>query len=268
MSKNEVAAASSSELALASDFEMDASQGFENMGQDDFALPFLRLLTSTSPEVGEVDGAMPGMIYNTVTGELFDGKKGIQVLPCAYVRQYIEWAPRGSGSGGAPINIYPATSDILSRTHREPGDSKDYLDNGNYIENTANHYVMVLGSDGMPFPALISMKSTQLKKSRKWNSMMMSVKLMGKNGAYTPPMFSQIYRLTTQAESNDKGKWYGWEIERVGTIEDMGIYAAAKDFAKQINAGEVQVKHTDESSPSKSRRPAPETYDDSEEIPF
>jgi hypothetical protein len=233
---------SSTALAIATAFEEDASSSFAGMNQDDFALPFLRLLTNTSPEVGEVDGALPGMIYNSVTGQLYDGKKGIVVVPCAYVRQYIEWAPRGSGSG-APIHIYPATSDILSRTHREPGENKDYLDNGNYIENTANHYVMVVDEDGTPSPAMIVMKSTQLKKSRKWNSMMQSVKMTGKNGLFTPPMYSQIYRLTTTAESNDKGKWFGWEIERIGSVEDAGVYMAAKQFAQSINAGEVKVKH-------------------------
>jgi hypothetical protein len=246
MAKNDVAVkAASTELAIMSDLEQDAGAGFDGMTQDDYALPFLRLLTNTSPEVGEVDGAMPGMIYNTVTGQLYDGKKGIYVVPCAYVRQYIEWAPRGQGTG-APIHIHPATSDILSKTHREPGDNKDYLDNGNYIENTANHYVMVVNDAGIPEPALIVMKSTQLKKSRKWNSMMMSTKLMGKNGPYTPPMYSHVYRLTTQAESNDKGKWYGWEVEKIGVIEDMNQYAAAKAFAQQVGAGEVKVKHEGE----------------------
>jgi len=245
MAKNEVAVKETNALALASDFEQDAQSGFENMSQDDFALPFLKLLTNTSPEVGEIDGALPGMILNSVTGQLYDGKKGITVLPVAYVRQYIEWAPRGSGSG-APMNIYPATSDILSRTHREPGDNKDYLDNGNYIENTANHYVMVVNSEGTPEPALITMKSTQLKKSRKWNSMMQSVKVAGKSGLFTPPMYSQMYRLSTVPESNDKGKWFGWEVERIGPVEDAGIYQAAKDFANSVNAGEVKVKHHDE----------------------
>jgi hypothetical protein len=245
MAKTEVAVKSEQAVALVNDFEQDASSGFESMNQDDFALPFLRLLTNTSPEVGEVDGAMPGMVYNTVNGTLYDGKKGMIVVPCAYVRQYIEWAPRGVGSG-APIAIYPATSDVLSRTHREPGDNKDYLDNGNYIENTANHYVMVISDDGIPEPALITMKSTQLKKSRKWNSMMMSTKLMGKNGAYTPPMYSHLYRLTTQAESNDKGKWYGWEVERIGPIDDMSVYHAAKAFSSSVSAGDVKVKHADE----------------------
>jgi len=249
MTKTDVAVKKENAVALTSMFEEDALSGFEGMNQDDFALPFLRLLTNTSPEVGEVDGAMPGMIYNTVTGELYDGKKGIEVIPVAYVRQYIEWAPRGSGSG-APVAMYPATSDVLSRTHREPGDNKDYLDNGNYIENTANHYVMVVNSEGTPEPALITMKSTQLKKSRKWNSMMQSVKVAGKSGLFTPPMYSQMYRLTTVPESNDKGKWFGWEVERIGPVEDAGIYQAAKDFANSVNAGEVKVKHQDEAAES------------------
>lgn len=242
----EVAVKGNTAVALAVNFEQDVS-GFEDMGQDDLALPFLRILTNMSPEIGEVDGASPGMIYNSVTGELFDGKAGIEVIPCAYVRQYIEWAPRGQGSGG-PANIYPATSDILSRTHREPGDNRDYLDNGNYIENTANHYVMLIDKDGTPNPALIVMKSTQLKKSRKWNSMMMSVKMKGANGLFTPPMFSQVYRLTIQGESNDKGKWHGWEIERVGQVEDAGVYEMAKQFANSIGAGDVKVKHQDENA--------------------
>jgi hypothetical protein len=239
---SEVAVKGNTAVALASIFEQDAHAGLSNMSQDDFALPFLRLLTNVSPEIGVVEGAMPGMIYNSVTGQLYDGKKGILVVPTAYVRQYIEWAPRGSGSG-APICIYPATSDVISRTHREPGDNKDYLDNGNYIENTANHYVMVLEADGTPNPALIVMKSTQLKKSRKWNSMMMSVKMMGSQGLFTPAIYSQVYRLTTAAESNDKGKWYGWEIERVGPVEDQGVYLAAKAFAESVSSGQVQVRH-------------------------
>lgn len=245
MAKNEIVEKKEQALAIFASFEEDASAGFEGMGQEDMALPFLRLLTHTSDEIGVVEGAMPGMIYNTVTGQLFEGKKGITVVPCAYVRQYIEWAPRGSSGGGAPIAIYPATSDVLSKTHREPGENKDLLDNGNYIENTANHYVMMVGDDGVPTPALITMKSTQLKKSRKWNSMQQSVKLQGKNGLFTPPMYSQTYKLTTTAESNDKGKWFGWEVERIGTVEDAGLYQLSKAFHDQVVSGAVKVKHTD-----------------------
>lgn len=253
MSKQSVAVKENTALVLSNNFESDANGGFKDMGQEDFALPFLRLLTNVSPEIGEVDGALPGMLYNSVTGQLYDGKKGVLVIPTSYVRQYIEWAPRGSGSG-APLMVYPSTSDIISKTHREPGDNKDYLDNGNYIENTANHYVMVL-DDGVPNPALIVMKSTQLKKSRKWNSMMLSVKLPSSTGTlFTPPMYSQVYRLTTVSESNDKGKWFGWEIERVGSVEDSNVYSAAKSFAETINSGSVKVKHQDDSEAATSDR--------------
>ena len=256
MAKNEIAEQkTSTALAIMSDLEQDAGAGFDGMTQDDYALPFLRLLTSTSPEVGEMDGALPGMILNSVTGELYDGKKGIHVVPCVYVRQYIEWMPRGQGSG-APVHIYPATSDILSQTHKEPGDNKDYLDNGNYIENTANYYVMLINDSGVPEPALITMKSTQLKKARKWTSMMQSVKLQGKNGLFTPAIYSQTYLLTTMAESNDKGKWFGWEIQRVGDVASADIYNASRSFAQSVGAGDVKMKHESEAGAT-SNGPAP-----------
>jgi hypothetical protein len=249
MAKNMIAEQpANTALALIDDLETDAAAGFGAMTQEDYALPFLRLLTSTSPEVGEVDGALPGMFLNSVTGELYDGKKGIAVIPCAYLRQYIEWTPRGQGTG-APVQVYPATSDVLSRTHKEPGEYKDYLDNGNYVENTANYYIMIVDESGVPNPALVTMKSTQLKKSRKWNSMMQSVKMNGKNGMFTPPMYSQLYKLSSVAESNDKGKWFGWEVERTGPVESSSLYAAAKAFAQSVGAGDIKVKHESESTP-------------------
>ena len=78
--------------------------------------------------------------------------------------------------------------------------------------------------------------------------MMQSVKIQGKNGLFTPPMYSQMYKLTTVAESNDKGKWFGWEVERIGPVEDAAVYQAAKAFATSVDSGDVKVKHTDEAA--------------------
>ena len=74
----------------------------------------------------------------------------------------------------APVNVYPADSDIMSKTTRDEK-GKDRLENGNYVEETASHYVMVV-EEGKSSTALITMKSTQRKKSKKWNSMMMSLR--------------------------------------------------------------------------------------------
>ena len=221
-------------------FEADANQGAQNISQEDLALPFLKILGQLSPEVNKrdgkyVEGAEPGKIINTVTNELFDN---VQVIPCHYKRQYIEWQDRGT-STGAPVAIHEADSDIVSQTTRGK-DFKDRLPNGNYLDNTANHFVLVTGKN--PQTALISMKSTQLKVSRKWNSIMMGLKMQGKNGLSTPPTYSHIYNLSTVQMSNDKGTWFGWDVTKVGPVQDKNIYDMAKNFATSVGKGEVQAK--------------------------
>jgi len=230
-------------------FEADADKGSQNMTQEDLALPFLKVLGQLSPEVNKrdgkyVEGAEPGMILNSVTNEVFDGTKGINVLPVYYERKLVEWQDRGD-SKGAPVAIHNAESDIMSQTTRDKS-YKDRLPNGNYIENTANHFVIVLGDS--PSTALISMKATQLKISRKWNSVMMGIKLQGKNGLFTPPTYSHIYNLKTVQMSNDKGTWFGWDVVKVGPVEDQGVYGIAKSFAEQVGKGDVQVKHGSDES--------------------
>ena len=201
-----------------------------------------------SPEVNtrdakHVEGAQPGMIINSVTNELYDGNKGVEVLPVYYKRQYIEWQDRGE-SKGAPVNIYDAGDDIPQTTRDKS--NKDRLANGNYLENTVSHFVVLLGKT--PTTALISMKATQLKISRKWNSMMMGIKMQGKNGLFTPPTYSHIYKLKTVQQSNDKGTWFGWDVSKVGPITDKGIYEIAKGFSDNVAKGAVVAKHGDPQS--------------------
>ena len=230
-------------------FEADANAGSQNMTQEDLALPFLKVLGQLSPEVNKqnakfINDAEPGMIVNTVTKELYDGAKGINVIPVHYERQYVEWQDRGQ-SGNAPVAIHSADSDIVSTTTRDKS-WKDRLPNGNYLENTANHFVILMGKS--PSTALISMKATQLKVSRKWNSMMMGIKLQGQKGLFTPPTYSHIYKLKTVQMSNDKGTWFGWDVSEVGPVKDKAVYDIAKQFATRVSKGEIEAKHgTDES---------------------
>jgi len=225
-------------------FEGDAAKGLGKIGQEDLALPFLKILGQLSPEVNKrdgkyVEGAEPGMIFNSVSGELYDGVKGINVIPAFYKLEYIEWKDRGEGPG-APVAIYDSSSDIMSKT-KPDANYKDRLPSGNYIEKTASHFVIITGDS--PSTALISMKSTQLKISRKWNSMMSGIKLKGKNGLFTPASFSHIYRLKTTQMSNDKGTWFGWEVSKVGPITDQQLYQQAKSFSESISKGAVKAKH-------------------------
>jgi|TARA_B100000424_G_scaffold236862_1_gene202029 hypothetical protein len=251
---NQVAEKKKTDVALTGMFEADANTGFGNMDTEDYALPFLRVLGQLSPECNKrdakyVDGAEPGMIFNTVTKQLYDGEAGVNVIPCYYKREYVEWSDRGEGTS-APVAIHSVDSGIIKDATRDAS-YKDRLPNGNYLENTASYFVTI--DDGTS--ALISMKSTQLKVSRSWNSMMNSIKLKGKNGMFTPAMYSHVYNLKTVQQSNDKGTWFGWTVEKVGPVQDKDLYEAAKSFASSVNKGDVTAKHGGDETKSKDEVP-------------
>jgi hypothetical protein len=96
--------------------------------------------------------------------------------------------------------------------------------------------------------ALISMKATQRKKSKMWNSMMKSRKKERTDGKgfYTPAMFTQRYLLTTVLEKNAKGTWYGWKIGHIGIAQNQMTLDGALAFYEHCLKGDVKVKHEEE----------------------
>ena len=237
-------------------FSQDAGIGVQDLTTEDLAIPFLKVLQKMSPELDDLD-VRAGDIFNTVTKEGVSGKDGVRVVPCAYRLEYIEWEPRGTGSG-APVNIYVGGIDVPQTERGE--DNKDYVvdGNGRYIERTAQHYVLVIDKDGMTQQALLSMKATQFKKSKQWNSALKSLKMKDSNGRlFTPARFSHIWLMKSQPEENKNGSWHGWEISKDSPIEDLSLYEEAKLFAESINAGQVKVQHARE-----------EDTTDSDDVPF
>lgn len=247
-------------------FEADAGQGLGNISQEDIALPFLKIVSGLDNILDEREDVRKGDILNSVTGQAYKGKEGINLIPCAYQRKFIQWSPRGVGIA-APVAIYEPGDPNMPETKRDENDNKEYLTDGSgdYIEQTAQWYVRVLNDDGSTENALIAMKSTQLKKSRKWMSMILSRQMTGANGPFNPPMFSHVYNLKTVSEENSKGSWHGWEMSVVGPVQDAGTYAAAKDFNQKIEDGEVNVKHENEGG---SNNPAPKSDMPDDDIPF
>ena len=241
---NDIKAKTNGSVSL---FGNDLSKGFENMTQDDLALPFIRILGQLSPQVTQgdakfIESARPGMIYNTVTNDLFDGKKGIKVIPCYHKKDYPEWSDRGDGPG-APVAIHLPNSPVIATGKRDG--SKIRLPNGNYLEETASYYVMVQSKTGAYTPALITMKSTQLNVSKKWNSMMKTIQMPdGKGGFAIPPMHGVVYNLASTLQKNDKGSWYGWVVtmDRILDQADKTLYLSAKDFRGNVSKGNVQTK--------------------------
>ena len=206
------------EANLPANFNLEeaAGEGQEFISARDLKLPILKILYANSPVLDDSDGkyianAKQGDIYNEVTGNLWKGKDGIIVVPCLYINTFNEWKDKGD-SPGRPIKIHTDPS-IMSETKRGD-DNKDRLPNGNYVEDTGNHFVFILDKNYLPQEqSLIAMKSTQKKKSKTWNSMMQTRRMPGKEGYFRPPTWATTYHLTTTKESNSQNSWYGWVVE-------------------------------------------------------
>ena len=247
---NQVAKKQSTELADVSLFMEDAGSGLENVTADDLTIPRLKILQALSPEVNKrdgkyIEGAEAGDIVNTVTGRLYNEKGWCEVLPVAYRKFYLEWQPRESGGGLVQQHTDP---DILKETTKDRT-GVDVLPNGNYIQTSATHFAIVVDDLNSYYQVMIPMAGTQLKKSRNWNSVMATLKVKSSSGqVFTPPIYSHKYRLSTVQESNDRGNWFGWNIELVSplTSEEMVIYQAAKDFKQSFKFDDVSTVSKEE----------------------
>lgn len=235
-------------------FAADAGAGMEGATAESFAIPFLMVLQKGSPEVEEgsgaqVQGAKAGMLFENISRTLVDGKEGLVIIPCAYRRVFLHW----SESKGFQGEILP--EDVARR--RQEGKivehkGKLYIpdatgkvdpDESDRISDTRNHYVLIIDrKTGGWRQALISLSSTQIKKSRALMTALASVKLDVNGQMITPPTFANLVRVTTVPESNDKGSWMGWHFELEGMVQNADVYAAAKQFHKSVAAGQVEQR--------------------------
>ena len=238
----------------------DAGAGLKGLGANDFAIPFLAILQKGSPQVSKanskyVKDAQIGMVMNTVTLELYDGDLGIIFIPCAYNKMVVEWKPRDSGGGF--VAQHKDGDQLVQRSTRNERGQLVAPETGNILIDTAYHYGLHLHEDGRLEWAVVSMYSTQLKKSRVWNTMMRNIVVKGPKGPFNPPSFSHMYRLTTVGETKDTYDWMGWRIISEGRITDVDVYKAAREFSLAVEKGNVRVT-----------APPQEASDTQEEVPF
>ena len=255
--KKEVATKSENTVAVSQPMDLatvmaDQGAGLSSHTMDDLAIPFIKILSSMSPQTKKnkteyIEGATEGMIFNTVSQELTDGTKGISIVPCLFEPVLLEWTDRGQGSS-APV-VHPVESDILNHAVKD-AEGKLRLPSGTYLERTHNHYCLLIDNEGFTSQVLLSMKVSQLSKSRKWNTMIMSAKVRNGDIVINPPSWYYTYHLQTKAESNDKGDWYGWNITR-GEVVSASVYTEAKLFHDSIKRKEVKVNYTEDDGTEK-----------------
>lgn len=243
MAKNDVAVKETAGLPAVIDFGADAGAGFEDADSTAYAIPFLRILQSLSPQCKKSDpayikGAEEGDFFNTVTEKLYKGEDGVLVVPCHYAHKYNAWAPRNEGGGFR--GTYSAADAARLPTTRN-ADNQDVLSDGSLLTDTREHYVLIVAADGTTEPALLALSGSQLKKSKKWMTLMQGIRIQGQ----IAPMFSQVYKITPTAESNDKGSWSGIKVEHHGPVTDIDVYQTAKQFRDMVRSGSIQAAPAD-----------------------
>ena len=263
MASKKVAELESSEVAVFDDDSLlSGGTGLEEASAGDYAIPFLRVLQSMSPQLKKSDGqyiaeAQEGNFFNSVTNKVYDGDTGVLIIPCAYKKKYIEWIPREKGGGF--VSDQHDSAELAKCTKDDSG--KFIMENGNQLVETAEYYSLIAEEDSAPEQVLLSLTSSQLRFSRRWNTMLNKATVNTAVGeTVQAPMLAYTYRLTSIPQSNDQYSWMGLSVERAHPTS-MSLAKIAMEFMKAARQGEVNVQQEQESAVSN-------TEEGEEEIPF
>ncbi len=237
----EVAVKPSQPLTPNTAFEAHAGEGLEHVTANDLLIPRLSILQSMSDQLKPkkavyVEGAKVGDICNLGTGELMEPP--LHFLPIHYAKQWLEW----NGDIGEGLAAIHNDASILDMCERDDDGHFFRKDNGHPVQETAQFFGINLASRTRAF---IGLKSTELKKAKKWLTLATSEKAKKADGTeYTPALFYRTYELSISEEGNAKGDWYGWKIDRGPRLEELedwqNLLKDALAFRDSIKKGEVR----------------------------
>jgi len=251
---------------------------FANAGEgavfdaSELQIPFIRLAQQMSPELNKKDakfiaGLSSGDMFNTLTSKIYDGEEGLDVVPCYITTKYLEFVIRDNGGGF--MGEIAASDPVLKRTTKEG--TMDLLPNGNQVVTSDQYYCLVLDGEGSFEPAVVDMKVTQMKVSRRWKTQIAMNKAKNpKTGELqTLPLFSTVWKLTTVDETNRRNETYAnYAVSKVGMIEDRDIFLEAKTFRESIMAGEVKAAADPDHTSTGNQGSKGEDNERDQDIPF
>ena len=211
MSKNEIEKKDQTAAAIVSyEYGSDAGEGVKDLGQEFFQLPFLNLLQALSPQVAgdeseQIEGARPGMFFNSVSQELFDGKTGVILQPVHVRNAYVEWTDRENGGGkvGEHLPESPLVAAAKARARIGKTDWNDLRTEANTLL-AETFYLLALQYAGLydlsPTPVLISFVSTKIKPFKN-----LMTRLATMQGGQVP-LYANRIRMISTSDRNAAGQ--------------------------------------------------------------
>ena len=217
--------------------------GSENVTASDMAIPRLKLLQLTNPEILKgnpafVEGAQAGMILNTVTNELYSA---VNVVNLHFSRRTVAWHKRVS-EGGTGEGIFGQYDDEVEAKAaiEEAGKDPSKFD----ISENPTHLVMVLDDEGNPKGvALLDMPGTKIKVSKVWNSRIAEQEQAGN------PRFGCVWELDVTATSNAKGNYFNYSVDLLVAHAPKSIYDQAQaSYSAFFGGAANQATHEEDAA--------------------
>jgi hypothetical protein len=208
----------------------DSNAGNENVNNDDLMIPRIEVIQALSPvrkkkDPAYIEGAEEGMLYNTVTQELYGDS--IKVVPVYFRKEFLIFKDRTKGGG----------FEGAFETEREAKSVVETMDTPQDYEviESASQFVLVIKEGGQIEESVIAFTKTKLKVSRRWNS---AIRMAG------GPRFACMWDVKTVEESNDKGSWWTLKVSK-DTFVDEKLAARAHKFYETLSSTAVQVSYED-----------------------
>lgn len=225
-----------------------SAAGFENVTQDDFAIPFIGILQPMSPQVNDgVDGAKPGRLVNSVTGEFADS---LLFIPAYTTQEFLEWKPRESGGG--LVDRHAPNSPVVQAAKDTAESFNSLTHNGNTLEQTYAMYGLLLDAADDEAPsgmAVITFTSTKIKVYKQLMYRLRMAMVDTPNGKTCPPLFSHRLLIETTKQQNSKGTFWNYDIKYAlgsmteSLVQHEGLMDAAYQLAEQVKGGVAKVNY-------------------------
>lgn len=175
-----------------------AGQGFENMSNNEVAVPRL-LIAQALSDVVQNGSVKVGHFYNSITGE--DYGDSIDLIVCHFQKVWVEWKKNNGGYVGTyPIGgLAGVTGDNFKGLEHttDDGTVNDVIETWNYLVILPDH----IGDGYMVFGSTRG----NLKYLKGWNTRMRYLRTPSGKAA---PLFSSIWNLTTGKDQNKNGNTY------------------------------------------------------------
>lgn len=220
------------------DYVGDTGRGSEGVTTDDMSLPRLTIIQDLSPqrkknEDAYIEGAEEGMLFNTSSNALYPTGK-VVVIPCYFRSEYVAWKDRNQGGG---FGIACDTEEEAQRWISEQENPSAWD-----VSYTHQHFcIMVHADHTAERPHLedivISMSRSQLKPSRKWNTMV-------QNGG--GDRFGRAYRLTVVGDESPKGKFFNYSVQQLGFVP-KDLFERAEKVYEAVKSGKRDVSRASDS---------------------